>query len=209
MYAGRIVESGFRPQVLHHPAHPYTALLLASVPRLSQRQQLSGIAGTAPAPRLRPAGCFFAPRCPMVTDECRAAFPPVTRLSADQSVRCWHAAKRLTVSRFAQLPHFQLSPRGLHDDFVDAALKKHGLSRTVVARVPHFTTAPQLVLAARGIAVVPERLARTWAAQGLRVVEAPVPLPGFSMATYFPETSRHDAAHSWFRRLLVECVDAR
>ncbi len=95
---------------------------------------------------------------------------------------------------------------GLNEDFVDAALKKRGLSRAVVARVPHFTAAPQLVLAAHGIAVVPERLAHAWSAPGLRVVEAPVPLPGFSMATYFPETSRHDAAHAWFRRLLVECV---
>lgn len=66
-------------------------------------------------------------------------------------------AKRLTLERFATLPHFQLSPRRLNEDFVDAALKKHQLTRTVVARVPHFTAAPQLVLAAKGIAVVPER----------------------------------------------------
>ncbi len=115
-------------------------------------------------------------------------------------------AKRLTIERFAKLPHIQLSPRGLNEDFVDAALKKHGLTRTIVARVPHFTTAPQLVHAADGIAVVPERLAHAWSARDLTVVEAPVPLPGFSMATYFPETSRHDPAHVWFRRMLSECV---
>src|SRR5579862_1125190 len=44
MYAGRIVEAGPRTEVLHQAAHPYTALLVASVPRLADRRRLTGIA---------------------------------------------------------------------------------------------------------------------------------------------------------------------
>jgi peptide/nickel transport system ATP-binding protein len=94
MYAGRIVEAGPREDVLYRPAHPYTALLLDSVPRLSVRRQLTGIAGTAPAPRLRPTGCFFVPRCPMASDSCKVTFPPVTQIDRRHLVRCWHAAQR-------------------------------------------------------------------------------------------------------------------
>src|SRR5262249_23496180 len=53
-------------------------------------------AGTAPAPRLRPAGCFFAPRCPMASDPCHITFPPVTQIDRRHLVRCWHAAQRST-----------------------------------------------------------------------------------------------------------------
>ncbi len=98
MYAGRIVEAGPRESVLYRPAHPYTALLLDSVPRLSVRRHLTGIAGTAPAPRQRPAGCFFTPRCPMASDNCSTAFPPVTQLDQRHRVRCWHAAQRFAAA---------------------------------------------------------------------------------------------------------------
>jgi peptide/nickel transport system ATP-binding protein len=96
MYAGRIVEVGPREEVLYRPTHPYTALLLDSVPRLAVRSHLTGIAGTAPAPRLRPAGCFFAPRCPVAADTCHVTFPPVTQVEQGHSVRCWHAGQRPT-----------------------------------------------------------------------------------------------------------------
>ena len=112
-------------------------------------------------------------------------------------------AKRLTLERFATLPHFQLSPRRLNEDFVDAALKKHQLTRTVVARVPHFTAAPQLVLAAKGIAVAPgARLECFGPARGGSAAAA----AGLQHGLVLPETSRHDPAHLWFRRLLTGCV---
>jgi peptide/nickel transport system ATP-binding protein len=102
MYAGRIVEAGPREKVLYQPAHPYTALLLDSVPRLSVRRHLIGIAGTAPAaPRLRPPGCFFAPRCPMASDPCAVSFPPVTQIDQGHLVRCWYAVQRHSTSTCA------------------------------------------------------------------------------------------------------------
>jgi peptide/nickel transport system ATP-binding protein len=93
MYAGRIVETGPRERVFRRPAHPYTSLLLASVPRLSVRQALTGIAGTAPPPGARPDGCFFAPRCPLADERTRAEFPPAVEIEPGHAVRCWHAAE--------------------------------------------------------------------------------------------------------------------
>lgn len=92
MYAGRIVESGSRARVFRNPAHPYTSLLLQSVPRLKVRQVLTGIDGTALPPGMRPRGCFFAPRCPLADSHCVAEFPPVTKVEAAHLVRCWHSS---------------------------------------------------------------------------------------------------------------------
>jgi peptide/nickel transport system ATP-binding protein len=90
MYAGRIIEEGDKAQVFSRPAHPYTALLLDSVPRLSLRLALRGIPGTAPAPGRRPAGCRFAPRCPLAVDLCRVE-EPATEAWDGRRVRCHRA----------------------------------------------------------------------------------------------------------------------
>lgn len=115
------------------------------------------------------------------------------------------ALKRFTVERFAALPHVQVSARGLGPDFVDQALGKRKLSRQIVLRVPHFATAPHLVASSDAIAVVPRGIAQAWKrGSGVVFVEAPLPLPRFTMAQYFPELLRHDAAHAWLRRLVHE-----
>lgn len=94
MYAGRVVERGPRQAVLQAPLHPYTAMLIGSMPRLHRDVELTGIAGTTPVPGQRPPGCFFAPRCPLADDHCRAEFPPSVEVAAGQWVRCWHPADR-------------------------------------------------------------------------------------------------------------------
>jgi peptide/nickel transport system ATP-binding protein len=93
MYAGRVVEIGPRRRVLRQPAHPYTTLLIGSVPRLVFRQRLVGIAGTAPPPGHRPSGCFFRSRCPLADERCRTEFPPQTAVEPAHDVRCWHAGQ--------------------------------------------------------------------------------------------------------------------
>jgi peptide/nickel transport system ATP-binding protein len=93
MYAGRIVERGSRRLVFSAPAHPYTSMLLASVPMLGQRVRLSGIRGTAPPPGWRPSGCFFEPRCPVATEVCQSEFPPELKLGDDHTARCWLTAE--------------------------------------------------------------------------------------------------------------------
>ncbi|MBS1843628.1 MAG: ABC transporter ATP-binding protein [Actinobacteria bacterium] len=89
MYSGRIVEQGDCRDVLGRPQHPYTALLLRSVPRISERRELAGVGGRMTSPDARPSGCSFRLRCPLATDRCAAEFPPV--IGERHQIRCWHA----------------------------------------------------------------------------------------------------------------------
>ncbi|WP_347907292.1 ABC transporter ATP-binding protein [Pseudomonas grandcourensis] len=88
MYAGRIVEVAQREVLFHQPAHPYTRGLLAAIPDVAQRRDLSAIAGHAPAPGQRPQGCAFAPRCPRRVAACSVVEPQLQALSSQQRVAC-------------------------------------------------------------------------------------------------------------------------
>jgi oligopeptide/dipeptide ABC transporter ATP-binding protein len=91
MYSGRLVEIGDRYQIFSHPEHPYTNLLLDSVPRIGRRHLLTGIPGTAAAPGERPDGCFFRTRCPLASSQCTDSFPPRTPNRSGGYVRCYHS----------------------------------------------------------------------------------------------------------------------
>jgi oligopeptide/dipeptide ABC transporter ATP-binding protein len=89
MYAGRIVETADAATIFESPAHPYTAALLASVPRLSgtQPERLLSIEGQPPGPYETVPGCRFAPRCPSARDSCRAT-EPVLHAMGNRGVAC-------------------------------------------------------------------------------------------------------------------------
>lgn len=71
MYAGRIVERGPLDQVINDPKHPYTRGLLACLPKIGTKaQMIDPIPGNVPDLADLPSGCAFAPRCPLVRDEC-------------------------------------------------------------------------------------------------------------------------------------------
>jgi oligopeptide/dipeptide ABC transporter ATP-binding protein len=71
MYAGRLVETGSVKRVLENPSHPYTAALLASIPRIGARRiRLEAIAGLPPDLHEPIRGCPFAPRCGLRADVC-------------------------------------------------------------------------------------------------------------------------------------------
>ena len=96
MYAGRIVEEGPVFDLFDRQHHPYTRLLLSSLPSLAgeRRGRLSSIEGTVPDPRSWPTGCRFNPRCPLASEICRTSPPMLTPTgAAGQRAACWHAAQ--------------------------------------------------------------------------------------------------------------------
>lgn len=77
MYAGKIVESGTVDEVLNQPRHPYTQMLLASLPRLdkSKSEPLIAIPGSPPHLLALPKGCPFKERCPFAAIKCNEEPP--------------------------------------------------------------------------------------------------------------------------------------
>jgi oligopeptide/dipeptide ABC transporter ATP-binding protein len=91
MYAGRLVEVAPMRDIITAPRHPYTRLLIESLPSLEQRGTLRGIPGLAPLLRALPPGCAFHPRCPMAVERCRAEKPAVRPIGPDATVACHFA----------------------------------------------------------------------------------------------------------------------
>lgn len=94
MYAGRVVETGPTRAVIRAPRHPYTAALLASIPRLDRpgHSRLATIPGR-PAAAVNPRpGCRFAPRCPRAQARCRREDPILGSAgdSEHRAVACFH-----------------------------------------------------------------------------------------------------------------------
>jgi len=89
MYAGRIAEVGPVRDVIHQPAHPYTAGLMASIPDMaSERERLNQIDGAMPRLNAIPAGCAYNPRCPRAFERCTRERPELLRAEATQAA-CW------------------------------------------------------------------------------------------------------------------------
>jgi oligopeptide/dipeptide ABC transporter ATP-binding protein len=93
MYAGEIVEEAPVERLFAAPAHPYTRLLLRSIPSVeAKRLSLDAIAGAPPSPARFPSGCRFHPRCPLSTTTCVEKSPPREPASGGGIVRCWRKA---------------------------------------------------------------------------------------------------------------------
>jgi oligopeptide/dipeptide ABC transporter ATP-binding protein len=92
MYAGRAMEHAPRRGLFRQPSHPYTAGLLASLPRLNAvSDRLTAIAGQPPSLIRPPSGCPFHPRCPQAMDHCSTQSPPFFAVGGDQNheAACW------------------------------------------------------------------------------------------------------------------------
>ncbi len=89
LYRGHLVEAGTTAEILARPAHPYTQMLWAAIPnpRRAARGEEAPVpaatAGDAP-----PAGCPFAPRCPLVIDRCWQETPDLLPMAQGRSVAC-------------------------------------------------------------------------------------------------------------------------
>jgi peptide/nickel transport system ATP-binding protein len=93
MYAGRIAEIAPVDALFAQPCHPYTALLLAAMPRRDHppKHALATIEGHVPAAGEFGGGCRFADRCPLVADRCRVEPPPLVELERGRRAACWHS----------------------------------------------------------------------------------------------------------------------
>lgn len=90
MYAGRIVEEGSLSEVIENPLHPYTKLLILSIPGIKVRkgERLETIEGSVPNPLNFPTGCRFHPRCPYALSKCSQQEPPEIQMGG-RRVSCW------------------------------------------------------------------------------------------------------------------------
>jgi peptide/nickel transport system ATP-binding protein len=95
MYLGRLVEVAVADQLFTAPRHPYTRLLLETIPRLDPLDEPLGerapVAGEVPNPIDPPSGCAFHPRCPYTNDRCRRERPSL--LVAGKSLVACHAVQ--------------------------------------------------------------------------------------------------------------------
>jgi peptide/nickel transport system ATP-binding protein len=88
MYAGKLVEIGPVSQVIDAPKHPYTRLLIDSLPSIDVKKALTGIPGLPPPLVDLPPGCSFNPRCPYAFDRCRTETPLLQEVAPNQSAAC-------------------------------------------------------------------------------------------------------------------------
>src|SRR5699024_11002544 len=97
MYLGKIVEYGDAKAIFDNPAHPYTNILLDSVPAAHEgNREDSGITlqGEIPSPLNPPTGCRFRTRCPLATDRCATEPPALHEISPGQTVACHYPVGR-------------------------------------------------------------------------------------------------------------------
>jgi peptide/nickel transport system ATP-binding protein len=91
MYAGKLAEKAATDVIISAPKHPYTQLLISSLPEVGVRyedKRLSGIPGSPPALLNPPEGCRFRARCPLADEQCRQE-PPFVEIEPDHFVACW------------------------------------------------------------------------------------------------------------------------
>ncbi|HUZ15905.1 MAG TPA: ABC transporter ATP-binding protein [Gaiellaceae bacterium] len=93
MYAGKLAEKAPAEEIVSSPRHPYTRLLISSLPEVGVRhaeQELHGIPGRPPSLLDPPTGCRFRDRCPLATDRCLQEPPWVEE--DGRGIACWEAA---------------------------------------------------------------------------------------------------------------------
>jgi peptide/nickel transport system ATP-binding protein len=88
MYAGKMMEIGDTDDIFREPLHPYTQLLISSLPVLENKGVFSGIPGITPSLLNPPGGCVFHTRCPKAWDLCREKIPEYTEVAPNHFAAC-------------------------------------------------------------------------------------------------------------------------
>ena len=96
MYAGQLAEKASTEVIIHSPRHPYTKLLISSLPKVGVKyaeRRLTGIPGNPPLLLDPPVGCRFRERCPVAFDRCLQE-PQFIEVEKDHFVACWKEFER-------------------------------------------------------------------------------------------------------------------
>ena len=109
MYAGRLVEEGPTRTLLAAPRHPYTAHLVASLPRIGDTTPKVALEGRPPNLAEPPTGCRFHPRCPLAIEKCTTDVPPLEPVGLDHRSACWRSAE---VRPLTRIGHQELEVAG-------------------------------------------------------------------------------------------------
>ena len=90
LYRGTLIEYGSSKEIMDHPAHPYTKLLMDSVPRVGDKWEQDVAMPDMEEKEYSLTCCKFAPRCPYATAECLKDRPPMQELEGGRKVLCYH-----------------------------------------------------------------------------------------------------------------------
>lgn len=93
MYAGRLVEEATSQEIFDNPQHPYTAHLIASLPRLGDMRKRESLPGKPPNLSAPPSGCRFHPRCPIAIEKCAKEAPVLRSGGSATRVACFKAGE--------------------------------------------------------------------------------------------------------------------
>ncbi len=92
LYGGKVMETATAEELIRHPLHPYTKLLLAATPGSGIRGPLPETSNRAPNLLQDRRGCPFADRCPLVTEICLEKTPPIVEVATNHATACHHIA---------------------------------------------------------------------------------------------------------------------
>jgi peptide/nickel transport system ATP-binding protein len=94
MYAGRLLEMGPVGDIFSNPQHPYSRLLIASLPSLEKKGVFQGISGSPPSLLDLPPGCVFHPRCPYAMERCTVRHPELIPVGLNHWAACYLLEER-------------------------------------------------------------------------------------------------------------------
>ena len=99
IYAGKIMESSTKEILFSEPLHPYTRLLILSIPDARKRgKRLVAIPGRVPDAEHIPDGCAFHPRCPLAEEKCSRETPELLEIKPGHKVACHFVGKEWKIS---------------------------------------------------------------------------------------------------------------
>jgi DNA-binding transcriptional LysR family regulator len=112
---------------------------------------------------------------------------------------------RLTRKLFLEASHALVSSTGSGHRVIEEALERHGVTRRIALRVPHFTVVPMVLARTDLLLTLPSQVARAYEADGrFKSLPVPLPIPPAEVAVHWHERFERDAGNRWLRERMVE-----